>query len=320
MTPLGKLRARLLLLAVLTFVGYYFADAAMDALIFDEGSFWQQVIDPDTHEIFIRLLHLFFQSLILWLAWLLFIEGQRLETSLQLSYQDLAQANAELRAANTQLKSFNYSLSHDLQTPLTGILMAAEMLADGQGAPKMDTSVLHKAIYDSAQKMRNLVDSMLLLAGLGLRAMKIEPVDLSAIAREIAAEQTRINPQRQIHWEIEEGLCARGDRQLLIILLENLLSNACKYTAGEEIARIVFKKRAGDPDSFEVSDNGVGFDVDRAAELFKPFSRLHSSETYPGNGIGLATALNIVERHQGKIWATSEPGRGSSFCFQLGSD
>ncbi len=317
-TTLGKLRKRLWTLALVTFIGYYFADAAMDAWMFGEATFTEQLLSPNAHEVSIRLLHLFFQSLIVWIAWRLFVEGKRLESSLEQSNLQLQIANADLLAANKRLKSFNYSLSHDLQNPLTTILTACELMSDKDVNQEVNQEKLHSATLDSALKMQDLVDAMLMLAGLGTREMRFTQVDLSAQAEGIAAALERKDPVRKIRWEIEGGIILHADKRLVAVLLENLMNNAHKFTAGKELATISVGRRVGEPEVIEVRDNGVGFDEEKAEELFLPFSRLHDAEQFPGHGIGLATVQSIVERHHGRIWAESNPGQGSCFCFTLG--
>lgn len=317
LTPIGQLRKRLLVLAVLTFVGYYFADAALDAWIFDEETFVEQLISPNRHELAIRLLHLFFQSLILWIAWRLFVEGQRLEVSLEKNHLYLEQVNADLLAANKRLKSFNYSLSHDLQSPLTTLLTACELLDDKGFDRTANLEHLHGAIRESGFKMHGLVESMLLLAGLGTREICFEMVDLSAQANGIATAMDRHEPVRKVCWKIEAGLVVQGDPRLLAVLLENLMNNAFKFTAHKELAVVSVGRREGTPEVIEVRDNGIGFDSQKAAELFMPFSRLHDHALFPGHGIGLAIVQSIVERHHGRVWAESEQEQGSCFCFTL---
>lgn len=318
-TSLGTLRKRLWYLAVLTFVGYYFADAAMDALVFGERTFVEQLLQPNLHEIAIRLLHLFFQSLIVWIAWRLFVEGQRLETSLAQSHRQLELANADLHAANKRLKSFNYSLSHDLQNPLTTILTACELMTNETFDLAEHQDRLHAAVTESAEKMQGLIEAMLLLAGLGTRALQYGQVDLSAQAEGIAATLDNRDPARKVDWEIEEGILLQADKRLMAVLLENLMNNAHKFTAEKEQPTISVRRRIDDPGVIEVRDNGIGFDPQRANELFMPFARLHDHSRFPGHGIGLATVQSIIERHHGNVWAESEPGQGSCFCFTLES-
>jgi len=318
-SPVRRLRKQLLLMALLTFVGYYFADAAMDSLIFGEETFLDQLVTPNTHEVAIRLLHLFFQSLIVWIAWRLFVEGQKLEVSLDKSNQYLEQANAELIASNQRLKSFNYSLSHDLQSPLTVILTASQMMEDKDFDLAANLELVHTAIRDSSQQMQGLVDSMLLLAGLGIREIQIKQIDLSAQANGIAASLARKDTGRIVNWQIDDRIMVEGDTQLIAILLENLMNNAYKFTAQRDLAVISVRRRDGSPEIIEVRDNGIGFDPLLACEIFMPFSRLQAHSEFPGHGIGLATVQSIVELHHGRVWAESESDQGSCFCFTLGA-
>jgi signal transduction histidine kinase len=135
----------------------------------------------------------------------------------------------------------------------------------------------------------------------------------------VAAELSAADPGRTVTWHIEEGLVASADRGLARVLLANLLGNAWKYTRDAAHPEIALERAVdeGRTDEFRVRDNGVGFDMAHAAQLFAPFRRLHGPQEFEGNGIGLATVHRIVRRHGGEVRARGEPGRGASFCFTL---
>jgi light-regulated signal transduction histidine kinase (bacteriophytochrome) len=141
-------------------------------------------------------------------------------------------------------------------------------------------------------------------------------VDLSAIARETLEGLQMQHPDRRVHVDVQEGLVAQGDARLLRVLLENLLGNAWKFTSLRRQARIEVAC-VQDSHVYFVRDDGVGFDMAYAGKLFGAFQRLHSEAEFPGTGIGLATVRRIVARHQGRVWAESQPGEGTTFFFTL---
>jgi signal transduction histidine kinase len=157
--------------------------------------------------------------------------------------------------------------------------------------------------------------------------MRRERVDLSALAAEIAEQLAEHEPARPVACAIQPNLVALGDGSLLRVVLENLLGNAWKYTGRRERPEVAFRSADGSADelpehaelmhAFCVSDNGVGFDMAYADKLFSPFQRLHTESDFPGTGIGLATVQRIIQRHGGRVWARSAPGRGASFYFTL---
>jgi light-regulated signal transduction histidine kinase (bacteriophytochrome) len=167
--------------------------------------------------------------------------------------------------------------------------------------------------------MRTLIDELLALAQTTRAELRHEPIDLSAMAAEIAAELQSGEPQRTARIAIERGLVAAGDARLVRSALANLLGNAWKYTAGVGAPQIEFGRvESGGTAEFYVRDNGSGFDVDAAGErLFRPFQRFHADSRYAGNGIGLAIVERVVARHGGRIRAESAPGAGASFFFTL---
>ncbi len=177
-------------------------------------------------------------------------------------------------------------------------------------------------IGTAAARMRELIGALHDLARVGRAQMLLRPVDLSVMARELAAELRHGAPEREIEFDIAETPAAEGDARLLRIALHNLLGNAWKYTARRDRARIEFgaETKDGSPTYF-VRDNGVGFDSALAAKkLFQPFQRLHGAEEAPGSGIGLATVRRIVTKHGGTIWAQSAKDDGATFWFTLGHE
>jgi signal transduction histidine kinase len=150
--------------------------------------------------------------------------------------------------------------------------------------------------------------------------MRLEDVDLSAMASDILALLAEREPQRRVHLHVQAGLRARGDMGLLRIMMENLLDNAWKYTRKTEDADIEVGARwDGSRQIFFVRDNGAGFDMALAGKLFAPFQRLHSAQDYAGTGIGLATVQRIAIRHGGRVSASAQVGKGALFELVLPS-
>lgn len=169
-----------------------------------------------------------------------------------------------------------------------------------------------------AEKMGLLIDDLLRLSRIARQTMRIEPVDLSALAREVADELQAAEPKRQVVWIIAAQVSAAGDPGLLRVALQNLIGNAWKYSSKRDPARIEFGIAEKDGRQvYFVRDDGAGFDMMYAKKLFGPFQRLHSAEEFPGTGIGLATVARILHRHSGKVWAEGRVGEGATFYFSL---
>jgi signal transduction histidine kinase len=231
----------------------------------------------------------------------------------------VAERTAQLEAANGELESFAYSVSHDLRAPLRGIDGWSLALLEDYGGRLDDRARRYlDRVRQETQRMGMLIDDLLELSRVTRSEMHQSPVDLSAIAEHIAAHQTELHPGRAIAFSIEPDLKARGDARLLEVALTNLLENAVKFTARREQARIEFgAARQNGHRGFYVRDNGVGFDPRHAGMLFGPFQRLHKASEFPGTGIGLATVQRVIHRHGGEVWAESEPDRGATFGFSL---
>jgi len=225
---------------------------------------------------------------------------------------------AALKLSNRELEAFSYSVAHDLRAPLRAIngyaIALTEDFGDKLGG---DARGYLDRIAASAERMGHLIDALLSLARVSRANMKREPVDLTHLARATIAQLRTIEPARVVEFIAADDLRTNGDSQLLRALLENLLGNAWKFTSKQAAAQIVFGCER--PDSmapvFYVRDNGAGFDMAYAEKLFAPFQRLHTSDEFPGTGIGLATVRRIVERHGGRIWAEGSTGNGAVFHF-----
>lgn len=243
-------------------------------------------------------------------------EIRRLNAQLE---QRIAERTAELELANRELEAFSYSVSHDLRAPLRSIDGFSQALledyADKLDGPGVDSL---RRVRGASQRMGQLIDDLLELSRMTRSEVRREPVDLSALARAIAADLRARQPERQVKFRIADGLVAEGDPQLLRVVLMNLLGNAWKFTAKQERAAIEFDvvRRDGKPVYF-VRDDGAGFDMAYAGKLFGAFQRLHAVTEFEGTGIGLATVQRIVHRHGGRVWAKGEVGKGATFSFTL---
>jgi len=235
--------------------------------------------------------------------------------------QELRAQQQALETANRELEAFSYSVSHDLRAPLRAIDGFAHLLVDEYG-DSLDSEGRRyvERVRKGAQRMGTLIDELLELARVSRAGLSPSAVDLSAMAHEVVAELAAADRGRKIAVNISPGLAAWGDAKLLHIVLTNLLGNAWKYTRRTFAPRIEFADvHEHNGSVFYVRDNGAGFDMQHAGQLFRPFHRLHTEREFEGNGIGLATVDRIIRRHGGKIWAEGMAGRGATFRFTLPS-
>jgi|GEM_PF-2415304 PAS domain S-box len=226
---------------------------------------------------------------------------------------------AELEASNQELESFSYSVSHDLRAPLRALNGFSHLLEE-EYAQKFDENGLNylARIRAASKRMGELIDNLLDLARVSRQELRRVPVDLSILAGEIRESLEDQFPQRKVDWQIAPGLHVNADPVLMKALLDNLLSNAWKFTAERKDARIELSADcSGRGKVYCVRDNGAGFEMAYADKLFKPFQRLHDRKRFEGTGIGLAIAHRVLLRHGGRIWAESSPGQGAAFFFTL---
>ena len=232
----------------------------------------------------------------------------------------LSQRTLQLEAANKELESFSFSVSHDLQAPLRVINGFSQVLWENY-QPHLDDRGKHylQRIQANSEKMSDLIDALLQLSRVTRSQMKSVIVDLSQIAREIVEELRAREPKREVEVVIAPNLQVKGDPQLLRIVLCNLMDNAWKYTSKQSQAKIELNviNTSEDRLVYFVRDNGAGFDLEYADKLFTAFKRLHTQEEFPGTGIGLATVQRIIYRHGGKVWAKSKRDRGATIYFSL---
>ncbi|MDX2283674.1 MAG: PAS domain-containing protein [Bacteroidia bacterium] len=224
-----------------------------------------------------------------------------------------------LETSRKELEAFSYSVSHDLRAPLRGIDgWSLALLEDfGSELPPKAMEYLGRVRAES-QRMGQLIDDLLKLSRISRTPIRWAPVALSDLAAAAAERLQLLHPERQARWQIQPGLSARGDARLLDILLTNLLGNALKFTGKVPDAVIEFGECMTDHGrACFVRDNGAGFNMAYAANLFGAFQRMHKQSEFPGSGIGLATAQRIVHLHNGRIWAESIVNQGATFYFTL---
>lgn len=243
-------------------------------------------------------------------------ELEQLHHKLELRVRD---RTAELELANRELRSFSYTVSHDLRSPLRSIHGFACLVQEEMGAnvsPELEGYV--DRIRRATNRMDLLIDDMLTLARVGRGEIRRDSVDLSDLARSVIDDLRAEYPERNVDVEIGEIPKVRGDRMFLRLVIDNLVRNSWKFTSSRERARIAVRGEAHDGMvECHVIDDGVGFDMKYAGKLFRPFERLHSREEYEGAGIGLATVARIIQRHGGRVAASARPDRGAEFSFTL---
>ncbi len=252
-------------------------------------------------------------------------ERKRIERELHLHRHELQQLVAErtqaLEATNRELESFSYSVSHDLRTPLRAVDGFGRLLQT-RYADRLDATGLDylDRILAATLRMGQLIDDLLQLSRLTRRTLRLEPIDLTNLARAAVASLTAAEPERALQVDVAEGLRATGDSSLVRVVLENLIGNALKFTRGKALAIVTIGtvEQDGVP-AFYVRDNGAGFDMRYADKLFGAFQRLHRTDEFPGTGIGLATVARVIQRHGGKVWAEGEVGKGAAIYFTLPS-
>ena len=246
------------------------------------------------------------------------IENARLKTELE---QRVHQRTAQLEAANQELESFSYSVSHDLRAPLRAINGFSKILIDDFSA-ELNPSALGflRKISDSGAQMGHLIDDLLDLSRLGRKPLAFQPVNLNVVVQAVLDTLASETAGRQIEWVISELPPAHVDAVLIQQVYINLIGNALKYSRKREQARIEIGSLLQDEEVvYFVRDNGAGFEMQFADRLFGVFQRLHREEDFEGTGIGLAIVQRVIQRHGGRVWAEGAVNQGATFYFTIGN-
>jgi len=227
---------------------------------------------------------------------------------------------AELEVSNKELEAFAYSVSHDLRAPLRSMEgFSQALLEDCFDSLNDQCKDYLRRIQSSAELMAQLIDDLLRLSRITRAEMFLDNVNLSEMVNIITSELKQSQPERKAEFFVTPGLTAQGDDKLLRVVFNNLLENAWKFTGKTDTARIEFSAIEKDGQkAYFIRDNGAGFDMKYVDKLFSPFQRLHSSDEFPGTGIGLASVQRIIHRHGGLVWAEGKIGEGATFYFTLG--
>jgi two-component system, NtrC family, sensor kinase len=255
------------------------------------------------------------------------IRDRLLHVELEAAEERAARAVAEARAElvgelewkNRELEAFSYSVSHDLRAPLRAIDgFSVALLEDYRDVLDARAQDYLRRVCSAAHRMSELIDDLLELSRVGRSVMKVERIDLTAIAHQVAEGLQRGNPERNVRFVVQDGLAAHADLRLIRLVFENLLGNAWKFTAPVAEAVIgIGVDRSGGREVYFVEDNGAGFDMAHSQKLFSPFQRLHSPQEFAGTGIGLATVQRVIHRHGGRVWAEGEVNRGAKISWTL---
>ena len=233
---------------------------------------------------------------------------------------ELGERSDQLAAANKELEAFSYSVSHDLRAPLRHVSGFTDLLEKSPGPEFNEQRRRYlRVISESAVKMGELIDALLVFSRMGRAEMLNTRVDLNAIVRQAQRDVMQAEPGRSVEWTLGKLPTVPGDPAMLQLVFTNLLSNALKYSRTQQTATIEVGNGngAGSESVVYVKDNGVGFDMTYASRLFGVFQRLHRTEDFEGTGIGLANVQRIVLRHGGRVWAESEIGKGATFFVAL---
>lgn len=225
---------------------------------------------------------------------------------------------AQLESTNKELEGFSYSVSHDLRSPLRAVDGFSRILLEDYGKILDREGIrLLGVIRDNSRKMGNLIDDLLAFSRLGRKRLEGQPVDMESLVREVCQEVLSKDPG-MLPISFGPLPASWGDRALLYQVWVNLLSNAVKFSSKKEEPSVKVEGILGEDEViYSVRDNGVGFDMQYYGKLFGVFQRLHSTDEFPGTGVGLAIVQRVVSRHGGRVWAEGEEGKGATFFFSL---
>jgi signal transduction histidine kinase len=229
---------------------------------------------------------------------------------------------AQLRVANRELESFSYTVAHDLRGPLeiiSNICFLIQNPDDGTHKVSADDPMLQR-LGASVSDMSHIIDDLLNLSRASSAGLHLNQLDLTAMVASILNDLATTNPDRHVECIVQPGCYVTADKGLMLVVMQNLLRNAWKFSSRNAAARIEFGCTNHSLETiYFVRDNGAGFDQRHADRLFKPFQRLHAETEFAGSGIGLATVQRIINRHEGTIWAEGEIGKGAAFYFSIGA-
>ena len=235
--------------------------------------------------------------------------------------EEMAALSEELQRSNKELEAFSYSVSHDLRAPFRHVVGYAELLRSKGGELNEKGRRYLETIIESATSAGTLVDNLLGFSQMGRTTLKRAEVDMNALVASVRQAASREAGHRRITWRLGELMPVHADPAMLRALVENLISNAVKYTRPREEAVIEVGSRQGSGEVvYWVRDNGVGFDMAYVDKLFGVFQRLHGVDEFEGTGIGLANVRRIAERHGGRVWAEAELDRGATLFFAIPQD
>ncbi len=236
--------------------------------------------------------------------------------------QMVEERTLKLQQSNQELEAFSYSVSHDLRAPLRAIDGFCQALLEDYYGKLDETGRGYLArVRHASQRMARLIDDLLGLSRVTRADLSWKPVNLSELVTASIANLREQHPTRSVDVTVAAGVVVEGDATLLGIAVDNLIGNAWKYTGKTDHATVEFGvEQSPSGTVYFVRDNGAGFDMAYADKLFGTFQRLHRADEFEGTGIGLATVRRVVQRHNGRIWAEAEPGRGATFYFTLGSE
>jgi two-component system, sensor histidine kinase and response regulator len=248
--------------------------------------------------------------------------SRKAEQEIKALNRHLEQRLVELAEMNRELEAFSFTVSHDLRGPLSRIAGFSRALLDFHSLQLDETGRTYlERIDHSSTRMCELVEDLLRFSRIPRVEMSQGKVDLSEMARSIAAELQLRDGNRQVRFEIPGGIEGWGDKALLHTVIANLMENAWKYTRKRETGQIEFGTLGGSLEPvYYMRDNGAGFDMADVGRLFNPFQRLHKQSDFEGTGIGLATIDRIIRRHGGRVWAQGEVDQGATFFFTLGKE